>query len=265
MTAFDAGWAIIKAPITEDEAFRIFDAHRREEPWKWENEDVDELERIMPGLIMSQVNEPSNLAPFVPFTGQTLYRAGDPSGRFFTPQLMTAQQYAGWKMPSGPSGKTREINSFVLPEVDPDRVYLPQMVVNSDGGRSLFPFEGDELAQMAYLLYHGNLGDGGIDHAASLFQNKGKDWVVIPEYASQNMIAPSAANMVQRTSMRDPELRQRVLSDLGATEAEYGPGAPQQWGLFYAGGEKGRPQITGQRHDIDPETWRLMFRGPFKR
>lgn len=262
MTPFDTAWAIIKAPITEDEAFRIFDAHRSEQPWNWAGEDHD-FDAIMPQIIMAQVNEPSNLAPFFPFTGQTLYRAGDPSGRFFSPQLLTAQQYAGWRK-GGFGGNTRDVHSFTLPEVDPDRVYVPPFADEHDGGKSIFPEKDDIMGQRAYALYFGAIDQ---DEDARFFRDQGKDWVVIPEYASQYSYPPSAAMMMQRTRLRDPELRRRVLSDLGATNIDRGyTGPPQQWGLFYAGGEEGRPILTGQQHNIDPQTWDLTFgRGTFKR
>ena len=261
MTAFDAGWSLIKAPITENEAFRIFDAHRRREPWNWEGE-IDEFERIMPGIIMSQVNEPSNLAPIIPTTGQTLYRAGDPSGRFFSPQLLTAQQYAGWRKGRF-GGNTRDVHSFTLPEVDPDRVYVPPLHTEWDGGKSIYPPEDDEMGQRAHRLYYGLVDQ---EEEARFFQDRGKDFVVIPEYASQYSYPPSVAMMLQRTQLRDPELRRRVLSDLGSTNIDGYTGPPQQWGLFYAGGDEGRPVSTGQQHNIDGETWERMFgRGKFKR
>ena len=254
---------VVKAPVSYDEAFKIFDAHRKREPWNWEGEDIDELKRVMPGLIMSQVNEPSNLAPIIPTTGQTLYRAGDPSGRFFSPQLLTAQQYAGWRKGRF-GGNTRDVHSFTLPEVDPDRVYVPPLHTEPDGGKSIYPTEEDDiLGQRARSLYYGLIDQ---DKEARFFQDQGKDWVVIPEYASQYSYPPSAAMMMQRTILRDPELRRRVLSDLGSTNISGRTGPPQQWGLFYTGGEEGRPIPTGQQHNIDPETWDLMFgRGTFKR
>jgi len=267
VTPFDAAWAIIKAPITEDEAFRIFDAHRRRQPWDWAGEDHDFLEDIMPELIMAQVNEPSNLAPFFPFTGQTLYRAGDPSGRFFSPQLLTAQQYAGWDKEQH-GGNTRDVHSFTLPEVNPERVYVPPMQMGNDG-TSHINWDGsekDELNNLAFSLYRGLFGEGDVEKWGQRLQEHGKDWVIIPEYASQVFKPPSAAMMMQRTILRDPELRRRVLSDLGATNIDGYTGPPQQWGLFYAGGEEGRPIPTGQQHNIDPEIWDFMFgRGMFKR
>lgn len=276
MTAFDQAWDIVKA-IDMDEAkelaeryagyYGAFAEELGEEPDDW-------VRRLAP-IILQQTNDPTNLAPTMPFTGQEVFRAGNEPdiGRFFSPQRMTADQYAGWDQ-ARHGGTIRPVHSYRLPEIDPSRILR---VPTAKSGYGISPLviggryddsNSDALERLEaagvspgelHDIYSG--GSGGANFAERM-QDADYDYAVWPEMASSGLYPPKAASIAHAMGLRE-DLRAKVMQlfgseGLGGMNREGYPRRyqfPTQWAFMHTGDDESRPIHEMSYEPMELQEW----------
>ena len=212
--ALDRAWGVVKA-IDMDEANELAERYLR----YYESifDDSDRRRLALPPIIMDQVNDPSNTASPMPITGQEVFRAGlEPDiGRFFSPQRLTADQYAGWNAKMH-GGTIRPVHSYRLPEIDPSRILRVPTErhgygiggLDVENPSDVERLESAGLHPHAWLhIYDGLLSQNDVDEFSERMQNAGYDYAVWPELASSGLYPPIAAstdknNIVETTNNR---------------------------------------------------------------
>lgn len=268
MTAFGRAWSIVKA-IDMDEANEL--AERYLEYYNSVFDDTDRRRLALPPIIMDQVNDPSNTASPMPITGQEVFRAGlEPDiGRFFTPQRLTADQYAGWNERMH-GGTIRPVHSYRLPEIDPSRILrVPtERYGYGIGGLDVENPSDVERLESAGLpphawknIYDGLLSENDVGEFSERMQDAGYDYAVWPELASAGYYPPIAASIAHEMGIRD-DLRAKIMQHFGSE----GVGGmrrgyprrytfPTQWAFMHTGDDESRPIHEMSYEPMDRREW----------
>ena len=271
LNSFDRAWDVVKA-IDMDEANELaeryagyygsFAEQMGEEPDDW-------VRRLAP-IILQQTNDPTNLAPTMPFTGQEVFRAGNESdiGRFFSPQRMTADQYAGWDNKRF-GGNIRPVHSYRLPEIDPSRVLRIPTSSQSYGVSPVFDLENSDALERLEAagvspaeLYDIYMGGGGRGNFAERMQDADYDYAVWPEMTSSGLYPPKAASIAHAMGIRD-DLRAKVMQlfgseGVGGMNREGYPRRyqfPTQWAFMHTGDDESRPIHEMSYEPMELQEW----------
>ena len=225
MSAFDQAWDIVK--ISDPVDSRSFMEEHGHLPGMdklshtvgWEgHDDMDRLQEI----ILEQMLHPSNQFNLTTAKTPTLYRADRQSaedadaedfrhGRFFSPQLLTAEQYSGYQHPNNPSS----VFEYEMP-VPFDHDSVLRVPVSQTGlAIASYPFKEDdsEVARLADAndmsledavrainswrdTYLGNVARTSQGHRLKneAIRNAGYNYIIYPEVASQVFRPPTAGS-----------------------------------------------------------------------
>ena len=269
MAPFDQAWDIVKA-IDMDEANEL--AERYLEYYNSIFDDADRRRLAIPPIIMSQTNDPTNTASSMPFTGQEVFRAGlEPEvGRFFSPQRLTADQYAGWDH-ARHDGTIRPVHSYRLPEIDPSRIlrvpterygYALHEGRSINDPNAIERLEAAGLTPRSYLnIYGGLMSEGDDEKFSERMQDADYDYVVWPETASSGLTPPIAASIANEMGIRD-DLRAKVMQLFGSEGVGGMKGGyprrytfPTQWAFMHTGDDESRPIHEMSYEPMELQEW----------
>lgn len=225
------------------------------------------MDAILSATIGVQLKDPTTNVNLPTAKTPTLFRAGDISGDFFTPQRTTAKQYSNWKKRDIP----RDIHRFEMPVPFDDPSVLEIPTYNSynrpyyqgtfaDEGQPLTPRHIDSINRVAEandLTYEDSaklmddiwhpayIGWGGGKDPKPL-RNAGYDYATWNEYASAHSYPPTWSSALgsidwgaknERFAIQDDDERAAVLDLLselsGKVKRQTGmkdTQSPSMWG-----------------------------------
>ena len=199
-----------------------------------------------------------------------MFRAGlEPEvGRFFSPQRLTADQYAGWDERRH-GGTIRPVHSYRLPEIDPSRVLRIPTSSQSYGVSPVFDLENSDALERLEAagvspaeLYDIYMGGGGRGNFAERMQDADYDYAVWPEMASAGLYPPIAASIAHEMGIRE-DLRAKVMQlfgseGVGGVNREGYPRRyqfPTQWAFMHTGDDESRPIHEMSYEPMDRREW----------